>query len=154
MNKNKIISNLNITFKNTMPIYVVICISTLLILFFGNSLNQYSIFGTTFFADVLFSITYNLLYLIPQSTAIFLGMFIIKKSPKWFIRLVPSICVITTFFMILIFKFANYFPKEVNVKNLYIFLFIIITMNVIFVLVMMIKIMSKIKYGNKKIISL
>ncbi|MFP4111931.1 MAG: hypothetical protein ACLFPQ_02780 [Candidatus Woesearchaeota archaeon] len=93
-----------------------------------------------------FSLTYNLLYLIPQSASIFTGLSFIKKhKTKWFFRIVPSMSIAVTFIMILIFRVIGFFSENANLKDLYINLIIIIIMNMIFSTIIGLNIYSKIK---------
>jgi hypothetical protein len=142
----KILSWLNITFKNTFPIYAMISLLTFIFLTIGSYFNGFSNFGQGFLANIWFSLSYNLLFFIPQTLAILISLrYLHKKKTKMFFRLSPSISIISTFLMILFFKYINFFSRDADLKNLYINLLIILTMNIIFATIISLNIYSKVK---------
>lgn len=142
----KILKGMNITFKNTFPIYLMISVLTFLFLMLGSYLNSFSIFGAHLLAKMWFASTYNLLYFIPQSVAVLIALFFLKvKDPAWFFRIGPSACLIITFIMILIFRRISFFPANIDLKNLYINLLIIMVMNIVFTVIVSLNIYSKMK---------
>ena len=142
----KFLSRLNITFKNTLPIYLMISFVTFVLLIIGNYMNSFSIFGNNLGARLWFSLAYNLLYLVPQSISIFISLgFLRKKKLNWFFRIIPSSSILFTFVLILIFMSIRFFPENVDLRQLYIHFLIILIMNIMFSVIVALNIFSKAK---------
>ncbi|MFW5852738.1 MAG: hypothetical protein ACOCUR_01800 [Nanoarchaeota archaeon] len=149
-----------ISLKNTLPTYFLISLFTLFFLAPGTTMTNFSRFGESILSKIFFSLAFNLLYLIPQFTGIFIGLHLLKKKgtsnvtpekAKWFLRIPAPVTVITTGILIAVYFMMGFFPQDVDVRNLYIILMIITSLNLMFALVMTINIYAVMKNKMRKI---
>jgi len=112
----------------------------------GSYLNDFSSLGDSFLAKIWFSLSYNVLYLFPQTLSVFISLLAMKiKNTRWLFRIGPSASVFFTFVLIVMLKAINFFPKTTDGKSLYINMLIILAMNIIFTIIVTLNIFSKMK---------
>lgn len=140
---------LQISFKNTLPTYLLISIFTLFLLLPGKTLMSFSRFGQGLPEKMLFSLAFNLLYFVPQFSGVFIGLHSLRKrgnekitpeKARWFLRVPAPVSVLTTTILILTYFWLGFFPEDVDMRSLYIVFIIIILMNILFSLIMTINI--------------
>ncbi len=110
---------------------------------------SFSRFGEDLAAKLLFSLAFNLLYLVPQFVGIFFGLHFLKRrssrkidpeKAKWFLRLPAPISVVITSILIVMYFQLGFFPSDVVLRDLYVIFIIVILMNLLFSLIMTINI--------------
>ena len=147
-------NKLKITLKATLPTYILITLFTLFFLGPGSTMLGFSRFGESLASKLLFSLAFNLLYFIPQSSGIFIALHTLRsrkdekitaKKAKWFLRIPAPVTVLATTILSMIYYAMNFFPDDVNKRNLYFLFMIVIFMNALFSLVMSLNIYATLK---------